>query len=297
MTAGFGIPLLLLALFAYDGVAMPFVLLVLVVLLLWECSALLQIRSAVRRVVVSGLGGIAFIAVTAMSRESFLMVFGQALFFSLYSVLLIWFICWADWSSLMGDFWESRKKNQHPKRPSTISVRISSVSSTARVSLSIGCVVVLVTLCGAFYGLHAYVGPGILLFVLGVAWATDTGAYFVGRRFGKRPLARRISPNKTVEGTIGGCILGVVLALILGFLWLQSELGWSNFGVVLGAIAIPISAVIGDLVESVLKRISEAKESGSILPGHGGLLDRLDSLVYAAPLMFVVSVLFGNSAE
>ena len=297
MTAGFGIPLLLLALFAYDGVAMPFVLLLLVVLLLWECASLLQFQNVVLRVIFAGVGGIMFFNITTMTRETFFTIFGHAFYFALYTVLLFWFICWVDWGSSMRDFWQSRKRNEAPKHSSTISVRISSASSIARASLSTGCIVVIVALCIAFYGLHAYVGPGVLLYVLGVAWATDTGAYFAGRSFGTKPLSRRISPKKTVEGTIGGCIAGTTIALIFGFAWLKIKMGWTDLGVVLMAIVIPITAVIGDLVESMLKRISEAKESGSILPGHGGLLDRIDSLVYAAPLTFAVSVLFGSTSE
>ncbi len=273
---------------------MPYVLLLLVVLLLWECSALLLIRSTSLRVIFACIGGAVFLGLTTLSRESFFMVFGHVFYFGLYSTLLVWFILWADWSSLLGDFWEARKKNKPPENPTTISLRISTASRKARVLLSLGCLVVLVALCIAFYGLHMYVAPGILIYVLGVAWATDTGAYFVGRSFGKRPLSRRVSPKKTVEGTIGGFLLGVILALIVGFLWIQPELGWSNVGVVAMSFVVPITAVVGDLLESILKRISDAKDSGSILPGHGGLLDRIDSLVIAAPSMFTASTLFGN---
>ena len=189
----------------------------------------------------------------------------------------------------------ARSKNETPQEPSTISLRITSASPFARFLLNVGCIAVLVSLCAIFHGLHAYLGPGVLVYVLAVAWATDTGAYFAGRAFGKRAFAKRISPKKTVEGTIGGCFLGFVIALIAGFWWLQPELGLSNFGLVLICLLLPFCAVGGDLVESVLKRISDSKESGSILPGHGGLLDRVDSLLYAAPFLFVMSILLGNT--
>lgn len=293
LTAGVGIPLLYLALFTYEGIAVPAVLLVLVVLLLWECSALLQIKGVVTRVIYAGIGGAAFIFVITISRETFLLVFGQAPFFNIYVLLLTLFIAWVTLSNAMGEFWASRRKKESPQYPSTITLRISSVSRTARILLTVGCLLVLVSLCISFYGLNAYIGPWILIYVLAIAWVTDTGAYFAGRTFGKKPLAKRISPNKTVEGTIGGCVLGWVLALIIGFWWLQPAFGWSTFGVILVSIVIPIAAVCGDLFESVLKRISEAKESGSILPGHGGLLDRIDSLILAAPFVLVISNLFG----
>ena len=271
---------------------MPIVLLLLVVLLLWECSLLLQIQTVVWRVIFVGLGGIMLFGVTAMSQETYLKVFGHAFYFVLYNVLLFWFICWVDWGSTMRHFWESRSKNAPSQSQYAISIKISSSSRTARVLLCIGCLVVVVSLCVTFYGLHAHFGPVILLYVLCVAWATDTSAYFVGRAFGKRRLARRISPKKTIEGTIGGCLLGLIVALIPGFLWIQPNLGWSNFGVITVACVLPFLSVFGDLLESVLKRISDAKDSGSILPGHGGLLDRIDSLLVAAPFMFVSSILF-----
>ena len=217
----------------------------------------------------------------------------HAFYFVLYNVLLFWFICWVDWGSTMRHFWESRSKNAPSQSQYAISIKISSSSRTARVLLCIGCLVVVVSLCVTFYGLHAHFGPVILLYVLCVAWATDTGAYFVGRAFGKRRLARRISPKKTIEGTIGGCLLGLIVALIPGFLWIQPNLGWSNFGVITVACVLPFLSVFGDLLESVLKRISDAKDSGSILPGHGGLLDRIDSLVVATPFMFVISIVLG----
>ena len=296
ITAGVGIPLLFLALFAYDGIAVPAVLLVLVVLLLWECSGLLQLKHAGIRVLYAGIGGAAFFFVITISRETSLLVFGQA-FFSLNILLLSWFFAWTTLSSDMREFWTSRKKKSSPHYPSEISTRISTASRTAKFLLTVGCLVVLVSLCISFWGLYAYISPWILIYVLAVAWATDTGAYFAGHAFGKRPLAKRISPKKTVEGTIGGCLLGWALALIVGFWLIQLEFGWPRYGVILVSISIPILAVCGDLFESVLKRISEAKESGSILPGHGGLLDRIDSLVIAAPFTFAACILFGRYTQ
>ncbi len=275
---------------------MPYVLLLLVVLLLWECSALLQIGNAAWRFVFVSVGGVMFFAVTTMTEETFLSTFQYAFVFNLYTLPIVWFCCWFALSNSMNESRDAKSNSGVTTAAPALSVKISSLSKTAKFTLTIGCLVVLTALCVAFYGLHEYVGPGVLLYVLVVAWATDTGAYFVGRSFGKRSLSRRISPKKTVEGTIGGFLLGVILALILGYLWIQPELLWPNYGVVMAAILIPFLAVGGDLIESVLKRISDAKDSGSILPGHGGLLDRIDSLVLAAPFMFVISLLFGNSS-
>lgn len=289
--------MLLLALFAFDGIATPAVLLILLVLLLWECSALLQIKGLATKVLYAGIGGATFFFVSTLSRESFLEVFGHALFFNSYAVLITWFCAWVAISSDMGEFWKSRHKKDSPPNPSTISTRISSASRTAKILLNIGCLVVLVALLISFYGISSIIGPWILIYVLAVAWVTDTGAYFAGRAFGKRPLSKRISPKKTLEGTIGGCLIGWLLALIVGFGWVQPEFGWPEWCVILLSMLLPILAVLGDLLESVLKRISEAKDSGSILPGHGGLLDRIDSLLVAAPFAFVAFVVFGRYTQ
>jgi phosphatidate cytidylyltransferase len=127
----------------------------------------------------------------------------------------------------------------------------------------------------------------ILVLLLGV-WAFDTAAYFTGRRFGKHPFMHHISPSKTLEGVIGGAaaaaIVGAVLVAALG----RSPLA----GAVLG-LAIAFAAQAGDLAESMLKRAAGAKESGTLIPGHGGMLDRVDSFLFAAPVayFYVVAIL------
>ena len=120
-------------------------------------------------------------------------------------------------------------------------------------------------------------GPvfGLLLLI----WANDTGAYVVGSRFGRRKFFPAVSPNKTWEGVIGG----VVLALLAG--WGIHALGWFETlrdGLVLGALA-GVMGAVGDLVESSLKRHFQVKDTGALLPGHGGALDRFDSLIFLAP--------------
>ena len=127
----------------------------------------------------------------------------------------------------------------------------------------------------------------ILALVL-VVWAFDTFAYFTGRRFGRHPFMAHISPSKTLEGVVGGlvasAIVGAVLVAAFGRPWLAGL----GFGLVLGA-----AAQAGDLAESMLKRAAGAKDSGTLIPGHGGMLDRIDSFLFAAPVayFYVVSIL------
>ena len=127
------------------------------------------------------------------------------------------------------------------------------------------------------------IGRNWLLFAILVTFATDTGAYAVGKTVGRRPMAPSISPNKTWEGSLGGFIAAVAAAMIVGAvfdlgidLWQQAVIG----GVV------GVVSQWGDLLVSKLKRIADVKEAGSIIPGHGGLLDRLDSILLALPAVY-----------
>ncbi len=115
-----------------------------------------------------------------------------------------------------------------------------------------------------------------------LVWATDTGAYLIGRGFGRHLLAPQVSPKKTVEGSIGGLLSSVVVALL--FWRLANDAAFLTYFVL--GITIGISAQIGDLFESALKRTAGVKDSGSIIPGHGGILDRFDSLIFALPLVY-----------
>lgn len=119
--------------------------------------------------------------------------------------------------------------------------------------------------------------------VLGIAWLGDTGAYFAGRSFGKRPLYARISPKKTVEGAIGGVITSVVGVFVIAWIGLPA-LGPVDC-VLLGLIGC-IAGILGDLSESMLKRAFGVKDAGSIMPGHGGLLDRIDSVLFVGAFVY-----------
>ena len=124
-------------------------------------------------------------------------------------------------------------------------------------------------------------GPLRVLFILLVVWAADTGAYFAGRRFGARKLAAHTSPGKSIEGAAGGMAVVGMLGVLTG-LWLQLPVVLVVLLTLL-CVAVGALSVLGDLMESLVKRRSGVKDSGNLFPGHGGILDRMDSLTAAAP--------------
>ncbi len=127
---------------------------------------------------------------------------------------------------------------------------------------------------------------GLLLLAIFIfIWVNDTGAYLVGSRWGKRRLAPNISPKKSVEGSIGGLLLVLLSAVILRLLLLP-ELSWLS--ILLIAAVVAIFGTIGDLFESSLKRQAGVKDSGKLIPGHGGILDRIDSLLLAVPAVYLL---------
>lgn len=128
----------------------------------------------------------------------------------------------------------------------------------------------------------------VLFFLLN--WVNDTAAYFVGKKYGKRRLYYRISPKKTIEGAYGGLGFSVVFALLykLTVFW---ALPWA--AVVLVPLLVGVCAQLGDLCESFLKRSHFTKDSGSLLPGHGGFLDRFDGIVFSLPVMYACTRIFG----
>jgi phosphatidate cytidylyltransferase len=128
-------------------------------------------------------------------------------------------------------------------------------------------------------------GPGKqwVFFLLIVVWFGDTGAYYIGRALGKNPLAPFISPKKTIEGALGG-LLGNVLAAVLGKQILLPDAPLLQLLVL--ALLLGVVSQIGDLSESALKRGAQVKDSSNLLPGHGGMLDRIDGVLFASPVLF-----------
>jgi phosphatidate cytidylyltransferase len=134
-------------------------------------------------------------------------------------------------------------------------------------------------------------GPHLVFFLLLVVWLGDAGAYYVGKNFGKTRLSPRISPKKTVEGLIGGVIASTIAAVVIHFTF------FPTFPLLHAAIAgagLALAGVVGDLAESMWKRSADVKDSGTLIPGHGGFLDRFDSIFYTTPLLYVYWVLIQN---
>ena len=149
-------------------------------------------------------------------------------------------------------------------------------------------VLVLGSVWVALVALHGHPeanGPLLVSCLLVMIWAADSGAYFAGRRWGRRKLAVHISPGKTLEGLLAAFVAGLLAALLCALLLLQMSLVKLALFMLVCLVTIAMS-VVGDLTESMIKRSGGVKDSGELLPGHGGVLDRIDSLTAAAPVFF-----------
>jgi len=141
------------------------------------------------------------------------------------------------------------------------------------------------------YASDSYHGAQLLMILFLMVWSADIGAYFVGKSIGKRKLMPNVSPGKTLEGFVGGVFFACVMVLIAGYF-----IGWNmeQFKIVIPVtMLITTISVLGDLNESMFKRQAGVKDSGSILPGHGGVLDRIDSLTATAPIYALCYAYFG----
>ena len=137
---------------------------------------------------------------------------------------------------------------------------------------------------GAAACLHAMFGPHPLTWLIAVIAGSDSAQYYAGRAFGRRKLAPRVSPAKTVEGAIGGFIVAPIAGVLIGR-WAMPELAMGATAVL--AAGLTLFGMAGDLFESLLKRSAGAKDSSALIPGHGGVLDRIDAYLFAAPVFYL----------
>ena len=244
-TALVGLPVLLLVLFAFDGLFVVAALVLLTFLVLLEWTELADVGSQLwGKLLIAAIGATLVLgywfAATAFPQTADFVLLGS-LSITMASLVFI---------------------------------------KDARLRYTVLWLVLCCVLGGTLIAVYAKLGSWGLVGVLAIAWGTDTAAYFVGRAIGKRPVAPTISPNKTVEGTVGGYVTGVFIAGCFAYFMLW-ESHTDNLGLLIALVlCTPALAIFGDLVESRFKRIVDAKDSGRFLPGHGGLLDRVDSLVF-----------------
>lgn len=171
-----------------------------------------------------------------------------------------------------------------------IMLALSKPLKNTAILMLVGWLVILPTLL-AMYQLRA-IDPMILLAFMGVVWLSDSAAYFAGKKFGKHKLAPQISPGKTWEGVVGALIAVLGYALILGY---YAEITMNFMALlVFTLIGLAILGIIGDLFESQLKRQAGIKDSGTILPGHGGILDRIDALTSTLPTAVLIYLLYSQ---
>lgn len=150
------------------------------------------------------------------------------------------------------------------------------------------CFAALITLKSLSSASQPLYGGVMVLLVMLVVWAADTGAYFSGRSLGKHKLMPNVSPGKTIEGLLGGLVMTMIV--VAGVMFISPE---QEIGLVIGVtILTALASALGDLSESMFKRVAQIKDSGSILPGHGGILDRIDSLTAAFPVFTLIYIAF-----
>ncbi|WP_291286525.1 phosphatidate cytidylyltransferase [Flavobacterium sp.] len=139
------------------------------------------------------------------------------------------------------------------------------------------------------FGIKDY-NPKIIIGLFVLIWTNDTFAYLVGKSMGKHKLFERISPKKTIEGFLGGVVFAAFAGYLISKLYIQPKPDFSTKSILIWmiiALIVSVFGTIGDLIESKFKRVAGVKDSGSIMPGHGGVLDRLDSVIFVAPIIFL----------
>ncbi|MEC5166017.1 phosphatidate cytidylyltransferase [Flavobacterium sp. PL11] len=167
---------------------------------------------------------------------------------------------------------------------------IETISNSSKYLYLIGYIILpFVFITKISFGINDY-NPKIIIGLFILVWTNDTFAYIVGKSIGRTKLFEKISPKKTVEGFFGGIIFAVIAGYLISKYYIKANPEFSDRSILIWtsiAIIVGIAGTIGDLTESKFKRIAGVKDSGSIMPGHGGILDRLDSVIFVAPIIFL----------
>ncbi len=265
LTAAILIPLVVLGIFLLPNPYLAVILAFIVAIGAWEWSGLIDLQRFSRKIVYVGIVIVSLVVFAFIARYS------AGLQMILWLSLLWWLVALLWIIGFRGD-----------KQP-----RFSLWSGAiAGILVLVPCWVSLVTIHSTEHG------PVYLLFIMAIIWIADSGAYFVGRRWGRRKLAPRVSPGKSWEGVAGGLMFVAIFSFVSGVLLFEYSVALS-FVFALLCLTVALFSVEGDLLESMFKRRAGVKDSGTILPGHGGVLDRIDSLTAAAPL-FLLGLLIGD---
>ncbi|SHF73666.1 phosphatidate cytidylyltransferase [Flavobacterium segetis] len=167
---------------------------------------------------------------------------------------------------------------------------IQTISNSSKYLYLVGYIILpFVFITKISFGINDY-NPKIIIGLFILVWTNDTFAYIVGKSIGRTKLFEKISPKKTIEGFVGGVLFAVLAGYIISKYYIKANPEFSDRSILIWisiAVIAGIAGTIGDLIESKFKRIAGVKDSGSIMPGHGGILDRLDSVIFVAPIIFL----------
>lgn len=168
--------------------------------------------------------------------------------------------------------------------------RVQSISTPSKYLYLLGYILLpFIFIVKISFGIKDY-NPKIIIGLFILIWTNDTFAYLVGKSIGKHKLLERISPKKTIEGFIGGVVFAIFTGYLISKLYIKASPSFSEKSILIWttiALIVGVFGTIGDLIESKFKRIAGIKDSGKIMPGHGGILDRLDSVIFVAPIVFL----------
>ena len=167
---------------------------------------------------------------------------------------------------------------------------IDKISNSSKYFYLLGYVILpFVFIAKISFGINSY-NPKIIIGLFILIWTNDTFAYIVGKAIGKHKLLERVSPKKTIEGFLGGLIFAMIAGILISKYYIQANAAFAQKSMYIWvsiALIVGVFGTIGDLVESKFKRIAGVKDSGKIMPGHGGILDRLDSVIFVAPIVYL----------
>lgn len=235
----------------------------------WEWAGLLGISPLIPRISYV----ITIMAILVLSSWT---IMNPVMLYIVMVIALVW------WIGAM--IWIQQYSHDIARKDGTSDIVSTSGGSLSRLHFGLVGVLVFVPPWVALVMLHdeLLTGPSWVMFILVLIWGADSGAYFAGHRWGKRKLAPNVSPGKTWEGVLGACLVTTLLAILGGSLLGVPRSALLSF--VLLCLVTTLFSIVGDLLESMIKRRAGVKDSGHILPGHGGVLDRIDSLLSGLPV-------------